>query len=115
VPFFHHIAIISQLKKVVASDNIYTHHFNTLRSILEKTASFFGYDKIDKCIHGLEDEVLFERALNLFSHGKYSIFDPREMGADNKDLFKRIFNGFLEKYEFYLPEIFNEETETVKE
>ncbi len=115
VPFFHHIAIISQLKQVVASDNIYTHHFNTLRSILEKTASFFGYDKIDKCIHGLEDEVLFERALNLFSHGKYSIFDPREMGADNKDLFKRIFNGFLEKYEFYLPEIFNEETETVQE
>jgi hypothetical protein len=115
VPFFHHIAIISQLKQVVASDNIYTHHFNTLRSILEKTASFFGYDKIDKCIHGLEDEVLFERALNLFSHGKYSIFDPREMGADNKDLFKRIFNGFLEKYEFYLPEIFNAETETVQE
>jgi AAA domain len=115
VPFFHHIAIISQLKQVVASDNIYTHHFNTLRSILEKTASFFGYDKIDKCIHGLEDEVLFERALNLFSHGKYSIFDPREMGADNKDLFKRIFNGFLEKYEFYLPEIFNEQTETVQE
>jgi len=114
VPFFHHIAIISQLKQVVASDNIFTHHFNTLRSILEKTASFFGYDKIDKCVHGLEDEVLFERALNLFSHGKYSIFDPREMGADNKDLFKRIFNGFLEKYEFYLPEIFNEETETVQ-
>lgn len=115
VPFFHHIAIISQLKQVVTSDNIYTHHFNTLRSILEKTASFFGYDKIDKCIHGLDDEVLFERALNLFSHGKYSIFDPREMGADNKDLFKRIFNGFLEKYEFYLPEIFNEEPETVQE
>lgn len=110
-PFFHHIATISELKKVVETDKIYTYHFNALRSVLEKTASFFGYDKIDKCIHGLEDEALFERALQLFSHGKYSIFDPSEMVGDNKDLFKRIFNGFLGKYEFYFPEIFNEQNQ----
>jgi hypothetical protein len=105
-PFFHHIATLSELKQVVESDKIYTYHFNALRSILEKTASFFGYDRIDNCIHGLEDEILFERALQLFSHGKYSIFDPTEMGDDNKELFKRILNGFLLKYEFYFPEIF---------
>ncbi|MES2731521.1 MAG: AAA family ATPase [Bacteroidota bacterium] len=109
-PFFHHIAILSELKQVVESDKVYTYHFNALRSILEKTASFFGYDKIDKCIGSLreEDEVLFERALQLFSHGKYSIFDPKEMGPDTKDLFNRILTGFLNKYEFYFPEIFNE-------
>jgi len=111
-PFFHHIATLSELKQVVESNKIYTYHFNALRSILEKTTSFFGYDKIDKCIHGLEDEVLFERALQLFSHGKYSIFDPTEMGADTKDLFKRILTGFLAKYEFYFPEIFSEESLT---
>lgn len=111
-PFFHHIAVISNLKKVVDSNEIYTYHFNAMRNILEKTASFFGYDKIDKCIHGLDDEKLFERAVQLFSHGKYSIFDPKEMSADYKELFKRIFNGFLTKYEFYLPEIFNNQTET---
>ena len=114
-PFFHHIAVISELKRVVETDLIYTFHFNALRSILEKTASFFGYDKINKCIHGLEDEVLFERALQLFSHGKYSVFDPKEMGSDNKTLFKRILNGFLKKYDFYLPDIFNEITQTVEE
>jgi wobble nucleotide-excising tRNase len=113
-PFFHHIATLSELKQVVESNKIYTYHFNALRSILEKTASFFGYDKIDKCIQGLnDDEVLFERALQLFSHGKYSIFDPVEMGDDNKELFKRILNGFLAKYEFYFPEIFNEQNTTV--
>jgi len=108
-PFFHHIAILSRLQKAVATEEIYTFHFNELRTILEKTASFFGYDQINKCIHGLNDEVLFERALHLFSHGKYSVFDPREMSLDNKDLFKRILDGFLVKYEFDLPEIFNEE------
>lgn len=111
-PFFHHIAVLSELKKVVESNKIYTYHFNSLRSILEKTATFFGYDRIDKCIEGLDDEVLFERAIQLFSHGKYSIFDPVEMGSDNKELFKRIFNGFIEKYDFYFPQIFNEEIQT---
>ena len=107
-PFFHHIATLSELKKVAASNKIYTYHFNSLRSILEKTATFFGYDRIDKCIEGLDDEVLFERALQLFSHGKYSIFEPAEMGDDNKELFKKILDGFLNKYEFSFPQIFNE-------
>jgi AAA domain len=117
-PFFHHIATLSELKNIVekqGSDNppkIYTYYFNALRSIMEKTATFFGYDKIDKCINGLEDEVLFERALQLFSHGKYSIFDPVEMGDDNKDLFIRIFKGFTDKYDFYFPQIFNNDTQT---
>jgi wobble nucleotide-excising tRNase len=116
-PFFHHIAILSDLKQVVESNKIYTYHFNSLRSILEKTATFFGYENIDKCIGSLkaEDEVLFERALQLFSHGKYSVFDPVEMGDDNKELFKRILEGFLIKYEFDFPEIFNEEVQTVTE
>lgn len=109
-PFFHHIATISELDKVVKSDKIYTYHFNALRTILEKTATFFGYSEIGKCIHGLDDAVLFERALNLFSHGKYSIYDPVEMGDDNKELFKRIFHGFIDKYKFDFPEIFNEPT-----
>lgn len=109
-PFFHHIASISELDKVVKSEKIYTYHFNALRTILEKTASFFGYSEIGKCIHDLDDAVLFERALNLFSHGKYSIYDPVEMGDDNKDLFKRIFGAFIVKYKFDFPKIFNEPT-----
>jgi len=113
-PFFHHIATLSELEKVAHSNKIYTYHFNALRSILEKTATFFGYDKIDKCIGSLkeEDEVLFERALQLFSHGKYSIFDPVEMADDNKELFKRILKDFTTKYKFDLPEIFKEESPT---
>lgn len=107
-PFFHHIATISELNKVVDSNKIYTYHFNALRTILEKTSSFFGYNDIGKCIHGLNDAVLFERALNLFSHGKYSIYDPIEMGDDNKELFKRIFREFIDKYKFDFPKIFNE-------
>lgn len=68
-PYFHHVASLSELKRAMDTGNIKTFHFNILRSILEKTASFFGFDRFGKCIHGIEDEVLFERALNLLSHG----------------------------------------------
>ncbi len=102
-PFFHHVATLSELKAAVDAGVIKTHHFNVLRSILEKTSSFFGFNDFGKCIDGLEDEVLFERALNLLSHGKYSIYEPVEMNPDNKELFIRIFNAFFNKYKFDLP------------
>ncbi len=106
-PFFHHIAVLGELKKASESNKINTYHFNMLRSILEKTSTFFGYNDFSSCIKDIDDdEVLFSRALNLLSHGKYSIYQPMEMNQDNKELFKRILNNFLNKYEFQLPEIF---------
>lgn len=109
-PFFHHVAILSELKQVMESGKINTYHFNMLRSILEKTATFFGYDDFSKCIHGIDDEVLYSRALNLLSHGKYSIYEPQEMGPDTKELFIKILKAFLDKYHFELPEMLVEKT-----
>lgn len=105
-PFFHHVALLSELKKASDTERVNTYHFNMLRSILEKTSTFFGYDDFSTCIKGVEDEVLFARALNLLSHGNYSIYQPVEMNEDNKELFKKILNVFLDRYNFQLPEIF---------
>ncbi|ENO0457503.1 AAA family ATPase [Salmonella enterica] len=107
-PFFHHVAMLSELQQAVASNKIYTHHFNMLRSILEKTSTFFGYSDFSDCIHGVEDEVLYSRALNLLSHGKHSTYEPREMVDDNRALFKNILSAFLAKYQFALPELLAE-------
>lgn len=105
-PFFHHVAMLAEIKKAADSDKLFTFHFNILRSILEKTATFFGRDDFSACIHGLEDSELFARALNLLSHGKYDIYQPMEMVDDNKKLFRQILDAFLGRYEFSLPEIF---------
>lgn len=102
VPFFHHIANLVEIQQAVSSDKIYTYHFNMMRNILEKTSSFLGYDDFSACLSGIDDEVLYARALNLLSHGNHSIYEPREMNEDNKDLFKAIFNNFLAKYPFNL-------------
>jgi hypothetical protein len=104
-PFFHHVAMLSELQAASRSGALYTHHFNTLRSILEKTAAFFGHEDFSQCLGLAGDEGLHARALNLLSHGKYSLYEPREMLEDNKALFTEILNGFLARYAFALPEL----------
>jgi hypothetical protein len=109
-PFFHHVASLAELQLAAApaTGKLYTFHFNALRSIMEKTASFFGHADISFCLKALnneEDRALYNRALNLLSHGKYAIHEPTEMGEDNKELFRRILNDFVTKFQFDLPEI----------
>src|SRR4029453_7368811 len=70
-PFFHHVACLMELHEAARSGQIFTHHFNMLRVIAEKTASFLGYRRFEDCI--LRDEtdvdgVLHKRLLNLLSH-----------------------------------------------
>lgn len=107
-PFFHHVATLAELLR--ASDpkkgKLYTFHFNALRSVMEKTASFFGHPNISFCLKALNNEVdraLFNRALNLLSHGTYAIHEPTEMVEDNKELFRRILREFIAQFDFALP------------
>lgn len=109
-PYFHHVAILSELNKVKESGQINTYHFNMLRSILEKTSTFFGFNDFSDCIKGIDDDVLYSRALNLLSHGKYSVYEPVEMGEDNKELFIKILQAFQDKYKFELPELVIQQT-----
>lgn len=104
-PFFHHVAMLSEMQKAAESGVLYTYHFNMLRSILEKTAVFFGHDDFSACIHGVNDEELYARALNILSHGNYAIYEPSEMVDDTKQLFRQILDAFVNRYEFALPEL----------
>jgi hypothetical protein len=107
-PFFHHVAMLSEIRKAADSGMLYTYHFNMLRSILEKTATFLGKKDFSACIEGVDDVALYTRALNLLSHGKYSLYEPAEMLEDNKQLFRDILSAFLAKNQFDLPALLNE-------
>lgn len=113
-PYFHHVAMLSEVRKAADSGALYTYHFNMLRSILEKTATFFGKKDFSACLEGVEDEALFSRALNLLSHGRYSLYEPTEMLEDNKQLFREILSAFLSKHQFDLPVLLNEQAATVQ-
>lgn len=109
-PFFHHVATLAELQSAAdpITGKLYTFHFNALRSIMEKTASFFGHTNISFCLKALaneEDKALYNRAINLLSHGQYAIYEPTEMGDDNKDLFRRLLRDFINTFNFALPEL----------
>lgn len=103
-PFFHHVAVLTDLYQAAQSDELYTYHFNMLRSVLEKSASFHGFSKFSDCIPTDDsddpDGVLHARLINIMSHGDYSLFEPVPMGGENKGHFKTILNGFLSRYPF---------------
>lgn len=104
-PFFHHVALLSELVNAASPDSgaLYGYHFNMLRTVLEKTAIFFGKKDFSDCIGSSEDKNLFARALNLQSHGGHSLFEPVEMSVNDKELFRRIIIDFTTKHQFDLP------------
>lgn len=107
-PRYHHVALLKQLHEVAESGQIYTYHFNILRSILEKTATFHGFGNFSACIKQDSDDpdgILHARLVNILSHGNYSLYEPHEMLPENKEYFRRILRGFMHNYRFN-PELF---------
>ena len=107
-PRYHHVALLKQLHKVAESGEIYTYHFNILRSILEKTATFHGFRNFSTCIKqdsNDPDGILHARLVNVLSHGNYSLYEPREMLPENKEYFRKILRDFMGNYRFN-PELF---------
>ncbi len=112
-PFFHHVAMLTELHKAEQTGKLYTYHFNILRSILEKTASFHGFSQFSDCIKQDEDDpdgIVYARLVNILSHGNYSLFEPQEMLEENKVYFRKILTDFMKNYAFN-PELFQQEVE----
>jgi len=112
-PFFQHVANLVELEQAQKTDKLYTHHFNILRSILEKTASFHGYGSFGDCIRPPGDDserTLHARVVNIMSHGNYSLYEPIEMVEENKALFRTILTDFRNAFPFN-SEAFKEATE----
>ena len=109
-PFFQHVSNLAELEAAQQSGKLYTHHFNMLRSILEKTASFHGYVNFGDCVRPQDDDAdktLHTRVVNIMSHGNYSLYEPIEMLDENKALFRTILEDFRKAFPFN-PNPFNE-------
>lgn len=107
-PRYHHVALLKHLHEVAESGEVYTYHFNILRNILEKTATFHGFRSFSACIKQDSDDpdgILHARLVNVLSHGNYSLYEPQEMLPENKDYFRKILRDFMNNYRFN-PELF---------
>jgi hypothetical protein len=111
-PFLYHLSSLVQLYEAQKSGDLYTHHFNMMRRVMEQTACFFGYTKWDECIKPESDDpngTVYKRIIDLLSHGDYSLFEPTEMLPENKALFQRVLRQFIKAHPFS-PALFPQET-----
>lgn len=107
-PFLHHLSSLVEMDTSLRSGKLYAYHFNTLRRTMEQTASFFHLGKWSDCIQPQADDpdqTVYKRVIDVMSHGDHTLYEPREMVPDNKELFRRIFEQFVSDYPFN-PELF---------
>src|SRR5690606_22114580 len=102
-PQFYHVSALAELCELARNGNVSTYHFNVLRSIVEKTSLFLGYRHFSSCIKKDANDaegILHQRFVDILSHGKYSMYEPREMGEQTLEYFRAILKGFLDRHPF---------------
>lgn len=52
-PFYYNVAVLSEIKRAIESDELYTYHFTVLRSVMEKIKEFFGHRDFAIILEGI--------------------------------------------------------------
>lgn len=102
-PFLYHLSSLVELHRAERSGDLYTHHFNMMRRVMEQTASFFGYSKWEECLKPDAEDPNhsgYKRVIDLMSHGDYSLYEPREMLPENKQHFGKALRQFILTHPF---------------
>ncbi len=70
-PFSYHLFLLKELEKAIESNNIQKYHFNILRNILEKTATFLGHKEWKSLLPKESRDAYYKRIINFRSHYKH--------------------------------------------
>jgi hypothetical protein len=100
-PFSYHLAVRGIIQRAIKDNALEKYHFNLLRALLEKTANFLWYENWYDCITW-DNKHESTRLLNHYSHSRISDLETNELSNNEKDLFTRIFNKFLDTYKYNL-------------
>lgn len=101
-PFAYHLLLLKELKKASDADHVQKFHFNFLRNILEKTATFLGYetwyDLLPK-IEGKPDPFV-SRIINLSSHSAHAGEEIAELESKDKEKISELVSYLFANYHF---------------
>lgn len=102
-PFSYHLFLLSELNKAINIGQIKKYHFNFLRNILEKAATFLGYghwsDLLPKTIDNKPDPFV-NRILNLSSHSAHSGEEFTDIEDKDKENLSELVKYLTETYGF---------------
>ena len=100
-PFAYHLYILRELKNEIGMNSIKKYHFNFLRNILEKSATFLGYPQWGGMLKELDDKYS-ARLINLASHSSLSTDESAILTDEDKDIIKKIVEHLEDKYHFQI-------------
>ncbi|CAJ0718389.1 MULTISPECIES: AAA family ATPase [Betaproteobacteria] len=102
-PFSYHLFLLAELRCAVRDGQIKKYHFNFLRNILEKTATFLGYprweDLLEKTADGVPDPFV-SRILNFSSHSAHAGEEVAEIEDSDKERLAELVSFLSETYRF---------------
>jgi wobble nucleotide-excising tRNase len=102
-PFSYHLYLMSELERAIVSNDIHKYHFNFLRNILEKTATFLGYEKwgdlLPETSPGERDRY-HARIINISSHSKHTGEEVSVVQDNDKRVLGYIFREVNRMYGF---------------
>jgi AAA domain len=102
-PFAYHLHLLSKLEEAIQSGQIEKYHFNLLRNILEKTATFLGYKRWEHLLprtnDGLPDPNA-KRIVNFSSHSKHAAEEVQSLRPEEKRILERLVKHIVEQHRF---------------
>jgi len=110
-PFSYHLLLLSEIRGAIQDNQIKKYHFNFLRNILEKTATFLGHDKWENLLPKGADgnpDPFANRILNLSSHSAHAGEETGELEANDKEKLEDLVDFLSTEYGFWKQEASNE-------
>ncbi len=101
-PFSYHLFLLSELREAIKTKQIRKYHFNFLRNILEKTATFLGHSSWDNLlekINGHPDQSA-KRILNLYSHSAHAGEEIADIKDKDKEDLEKLVMFLIKTYGF---------------
>lgn len=102
-PFSYHLYLKHEIRQAIDSNNVNKYHYNFMRNILEKSATFLGYktwEALLPTVEGKQDNPYAKRVINISSHSKHSGEESSIISEDDKRVLKYVFEQIDEKFKF---------------
>lgn len=102
-PFSYHLFLKSEIEKAIETGQLKKYHFNFLRNILEKTATFLGYTNWGELLPTASNgqtNPYETRIVNISSHSKHSGDEVVELSSDDKRILGYLMNKINGMYRF---------------
>lgn len=101
-PFSYHLFLKNEIEKAIETDRVYKYHFNFLRNILEKTATFLGYSYWGDLLTPIKgDRIAYEkRIIDFSSHSKHSSEEITLLSKEEKNVLIYLVKEITKIYNF---------------